>query len=334
MSVIETLKDKIRGKNLRIIFPEGTDKRLPAVVEYLLKESLAKPIVLFADADSLNSSQYPPGTECLCTDDEALNEAWVGRYLNAGFDVSEKRLHRHFKNPLDAASIMIAAGGAEAMVGGLTCATSDVIMSGLTYIGLQEGISLPSSIFLMRIPGFAGSEGELMVFADCGVNPSPDSTELAQIGINSAQTANELLGWQARMAFLSFSTDGSAEHEAVNKVQEAVAQAQTLAAEKYPAMKIDGEFQLDAAISADVAAAKVKRASEVAGKANILIFPDLNAGNIAYKAAQRFAGADAYGPFLQGFRASISDLSRGSSVEDVIGVSVMALARAVGRAAQ
>jgi len=331
MSVIDTLKARIRGKGLRLILPEGHDPRIRAAVETLRAEDLARPIVLFETREAMaRSGPFPDGTTLLSTDDPALAAGWTARFRAGNSTVSEKRLLRHFPLPLDAGMIMLGAGGAEALVAGLVAETEAVILSAYSYVGLAAGTGLPSSLFLMRIPGFQGSEGELMIFADCGVVPAPTSDDLAQIALSTAQTARDLLGWEPRIAFLSFSTTGSAEHDSVTRVREAVARAQALA----PGLKIDGEFQLDAAIVPEVAARKVNRPSAVAGRSNILIFPDLNAGNIAYKAVQRFARADAFGPFLQGFRASVSDLSRGSSVEDVIGVSVMALARADGMRAR
>ena len=327
MSIMETLKDRIRGKRLRIIFPEGHDERVQAAANHLCAEGLAEPIILFSDNKEFESTgRYSDQIELVSVTDPDQAERWIGAYLEQCDTISEKRLRRHFRNPLDAGAIILAAGGADAMVAGLSYETEEVILSSLEFVGLQDGIDQPSSIFLMRIPGFSGSEGELLIFADCGVVPAPNSEKLAQIALISAQTAQDLLNWQPRVAFLSFSTTGSAEHSIVDKVVTAVQKAKQAA----PNLKIDGEFQLDAAISPSVAAKKIKRESPVAGQANILIFPDLNAGNITYKAVQRFARADAFGPFLQGFRKSVSDLSRGSTVEDVIGVSIMALARALG----
>ena len=328
MTLMKNLEDKIRGEALRVIFPEGEDERILPAVQYLCENDLAHPIILFASEDSLAGAKgFPSETQLINILDQEQVDRWVARFLEKSDAMSEKRLRRKFKTPLDAGAIMLAAGGANAMVAGLSCATEEVILSSIACIGLQDDISIPSSIFLMNIPGFKGSEGELMIFADCGVNPAPDSTELAEIALSTSRTAIDLLGWEPRIAFLSFSTDGSAQHDIVEKVIEGTNKAK----EKMPNVKIDGEFQLDAAIVPDVAAKKVKRPSDVAGAANILIFPDLNAGNIAYKAVQRFAKAYAYGPFLQGFKKSVSDLSRGSSVDDVIGVSVMALARAKGQ---
>jgi phosphate acetyltransferase len=191
---------------------------------------------------------------------------------------------------------------------------------------MREGISTPSSIFLMRVPGFEGPQGELMVFADCAVAVAPDAGELAEIALTTAHTVRALLGWEPRIAMLSFSTRGSGEGESVDTVLEAL----RIAKERAPGLAIDGEFQLDSAIVPAVAARKVPEGSEVAGRANILIFPDLDAGNIAYKAVQRFAKADAFGAFLQGFAKTVTDLSRGASVTDISGLATMASVHAQG----
>ncbi|ATG49306.1 phosphate acetyltransferase [Celeribacter ethanolicus] len=328
MTIIDMLKARVRGKGLRIVFPEGGDARLRPVMDTLIRENLARPVLLFNGCEVLeNAGKFPVGVTCLAVDNPALAQQWAADFREQNQRVSEARLLRGFPNPLHAGAIMLGAGGAEAMVAGLVAPTEEVIRTAFTYLGLNDGLKAPSSLFLMRIPGFAGSEGEAVIFADCGVQPAPDSAALAQIALTTAQTATDLLGWEPRVAFLSFSTDGSARHDKVDLVRDAVRLAQAEA----PEMKIDGEFQLDTAIVPEVAARKLSRPSEVAGRANILIFPDLDAGNIAYKAVQRFALADAYGPFLQGFRHSVSDLSRGSTSEDILGVALMALARAEGQ---
>ena len=211
---------------------------------------------------------------------------------------------------------MVGAGDVSGMVAGCTSLTATVVKASQLMVGLGEGIFPPSSFFVMSVPDSPYGEGGDFIYADAGVNPDPTPEELAEIAVLSAQSARDMLGWEPKVAMLSFSTKGSAGHKLVDKVIEAT----KLAREMAPDLAIDGEFQLDSAIVPSVAERKVKEESAVAGKANILIFPDLNAGNIGYKMTQYLAKAEAYGPILQGFAKPVNDLSRGASVEDIVGV--------------
>jgi len=194
----------------------------------------------------------------------------------------------------------------------------------LMTIGLATGISLPSSYFLIVVPDFLGGGPRSFVFADCAVNADPSAQELADIAVSSARSAATLLGEAARVAMLSFSTKGSAQHVRVDKVRHAL----ELVRANAPDLAVDGELQADAAVVPAVAQKKLKQLGEVAGRANVLIFPDLDAGNIAYKLVQWLGGATAIGPFLQGFAKPISDLSRGASVDDIINTCAVVLATA------
>jgi len=219
------------------------------------------------------------------------------------------------------AGMMVACGDADTAVGGVAGATAILIQAGVLTVGLIPGIKTPSSYFLMVIPNFLGEEDKPFIFADCAVNIDPTAEQLADIALASAVSARRILGQEPRVALLSFSTKGSSSGPSVDKVREAL----KIARARQPGLAIDGEFQADTAIVPRVAAKKVKDGSSVAGKANVIIFPDLNSGNIAYKLTQYMANAQAIGPFLQGFAKPITDLSRGASVDDIVATVILTL---------
>ncbi len=239
-------------------------------------------------------------------------------------DVKDGIARRMVKKPLFYGGMMVALGDADTMVAGVAHATASVIQAGALTIGLSPGIETVSSFFLMVLPEFRGQRHRPFIFADCAVTVAPTAAQLADIALASHASAGKLLTETPRVALLSFSTHGSAAHEVIDKVTQALA----LARQRAPAALLDGEFQLDSAIIPEVAAKKVKTASAVAGQANVLVFPDLNTGNVAYKLAQYMAGARAIGPFLQGFAKPISDLSRGASANDIVATTAVVLAMA------
>jgi len=321
--VMGQLQLKARANPQRVVFPEANEEKILRATRQVKDMGITYPILVGEPkavsilAGSIGMSL--DGITVVDPTDEGKVEQFASRYVKINPDFPVSAVKHMLKDPLNFAATMVKLDEADCMVAGLSHTTGEVIMSSEMIIGLQEGISTVSSTGILSIPGYEGPEGNLLGIADCAVCPAPDSKELADIAISTADTLHSLLGWEPRVALLSFSTKGSATHERV----ETVLKALEIVRERRPELRIDGELQLDSAIVPEVAARKVKGGSPVAGKANILIFPDLNAGNIGVKLVQRFAKAVAYGPLLQGFAKPVSDLSRGAPVEEIVGATTM-----------
>ncbi len=309
------------------MLPEAEDPRVLTAAGRLVAEHLAQPVLLGVPdvvrghADRLGLPLG--GVTIIQPETDGRVEAFAAALLRRRERMSEAAALKLMRKPLYFAGGLVASGEAAGLVAGAANPTRRVIEAALMAIGLADGIATPSSYFLMQCPHALDGVARDVIFADCAVNVDPDAEALASIAMASTETARRLLGVEPRVALLSFSTHGSAAHPHVDKVRRAVA----LVRAARPDLAIDGELQGDAALSAVVAARKVKAAGVgVAGAANVLVFPDLDAGNIAYKLVQYLGGATAVGPFLQGFAKPVSDLSRGASVDDIVAAAVVTLA--------
>ncbi len=326
MSIVSSFIENAKAMNRSVVLPEGNDERIVAAARQITDQGIADVVILGkpeqVDEAAKKAGVTLDGITITNPAESDTFQQYAEQYAKTR-DLNIKIARRMVKRPLFFGGMMVATGDADTMVAGVANATATVIQSGALTIGYAQGIETASSFFLMIVPEFQGQTNKPFIFADCAVNIAPTPSELADIAIASEASGAKLLGEKASVAMLSFSTKGSAAHDDVSKVTQAL----EIVKHRKVDLEIDGELQADAAIIASVAAKKVKTQSSVAGKANVLIFPDLNSGNIAYKLTQYLAGAQAIGPFLQGFAKPISDLSRGASVDDIVATTAICIAQ-------
>ena len=331
MELLEQLKQRAHNNLRRTVLPEGDEPRTLEAADRLLADQSAK-LILIGDADKIHAMAADKGLKHIGeativnpeTDPKMPVYADLLYELRKNKGMTHEEAEQKAKDPLYLGCLMIKNGDADGEVAGARGTTADTIRPAFQIIKTQPGVSVVSGAFLMITPATQLGENGLLVFTDCAVNPCPTAPELAQIAISTAETARVLGGYEPRVAMLSFSTKGSAKHELIDKVTEAT----RLIKEKAPALQIDGELQADAALVPEVGAHKAP-GSAVAGKANVLVFPDLQAGNIGYKLVERFSGAQAIGPILQGIAAPVNDLSRGCKVDDIVKMVIITANQAI-----
>lgn len=324
-SFIDEIKAKAAGDKRTIVLPEGSDPRTLEAAEQILAQGFANIIILGDEAELASSDYDLEGAQLIDPRQSDLTEDLAGKLYeirkSRGMTIEEAR--ELILDELFFGVMLVASKHADGMVAGACHSTGDVLRPALQILKTAPGSKLVSSFFIMDVADCEYGEDGMFLFADCGLNVSPNAEELANIAISSAGSWMQLIGTEPRVAMLSHSSYGSAKNEHADKM----VQATKIAHELAPDLLIDGELQTDAALCDDVANAKCPE-SNVAGRANVLIFPDLDAGNIGYKLVQRLAGAEAYGPITQGVAAPVNDLSRGCSASDIVGVVALTCVQA------
>ena len=329
MAIIDKIKAKAKADVKHIVLPEGEEVRNVQAAVMIRDQGLAKLTLL---GNPAKVKEVAAGADLTGIDiidpldsDKAPLYAATLYDLRKAKGMTEEEAAAKVADPMYYGIMMVKLGDADGLVSGAIHSTGDMLRPALQVIKSKPGIKTVSSCFLMECPDKSFGDDGVMIFSDCGVNIDPDAEQLANIALGAADSARSLAGMEPRVAMLSFSTKGSAKHESVTKVQEATRIAQEMA----PDLMLDGELQLDAALVEKVGQLKAP-GSKVAGHANVLVFPDLGAGNIGYKLVQRLAGAEAYGPILQGIAKPCNDLSRGCSAEDIVATVAITACQAQG----
>lgn len=323
MGFIDVIKEKARADKKTIVLPESEDRRVLEATATILKEGLAN-VVLIGNEEQIKKDAADLDIAGAIIVDPATSDktqAYIDKLveLRQKKGMTQEQAREIMLNQRTYYGVMmVKMGDADGMVAGACHSTADTLRPSLQILKTKPGTKLVSAFFLMEVPNCEYGENGTFVFGDCGLNQNPTSEELAAIAVSSAESFKMLVGKEPKVAMLSHSSMGSAKHADVDKVVEAV----KIAKETAPELMLDGELQLDAAIVPSVGASKAPN-SQVAGQANVLIFPDLDAGNIGYKLVQRLAKAEAYGPMTQGIAAPVNDLSRGCSASDIVGVTAI-----------
>jgi phosphate acetyltransferase len=333
MELLDRIKSNARNYNKRIVLPEGYEERTIQAADIAISEKLAQ-IILIGDPAEIKAHAAKLGLKNLdkATIVNPLSHEKKDHYIDMMVELrkhkgmTREEASKLIEDPLYLGVLMIKNGDADGEVSGADHSTGDVLRPAFHYVKTAPGISVVSGAFIMILPDKSFGENGILVYADGAVHPNPNDKELAEIAIATAHTARAICGFEPRIAMLSFSTKGSASHEMVDKVVSAT----RIAKEMAPDLMIDGELQADAALIESIGQKKAP-GSKIAGKANVLIFPDLNCGNIAYKLTQRLANAEAIGPILQGMAAPINDLSRGCSVSDIVSLIAITANQAAGK---